>query len=70
MSQEDELALHEFARFLLTHTVVQVEVKRADEWQRLFARAAMEATTTGAGIGQHESTVVRHDKMRASTAQR
>jgi len=38
MNTDDEIALHEFARFLLT-TVVQVEAERADEWQRLFARA-------------------------------
>ena len=39
VSMEDEIALRQFARFLLRHTVVHVEPDRADEWQRLFARA-------------------------------
>jgi hypothetical protein len=39
MNIEDEISLRQFARFLLRHTVVQVEPDRADQWQRLFARA-------------------------------
>ena len=39
IEREDEIALRQFARFLLRHTIVHVEAERADEWQRLFARA-------------------------------
>ena len=31
MKTDDQIALHEFARFLLTRTVVQVEAERVDE---------------------------------------
>jgi hypothetical protein len=31
MNTDDEIALHEFARFLLMRTVAQMEEERADE---------------------------------------
>jgi hypothetical protein len=39
MTTEDEIALHQFARFLMKHTVVHVAAERVGEWQRLFERA-------------------------------